>query len=416
MEAVDHFQSEETVLMRPYRLGAGILVASFLWMAGYIALITVIMPAKFELIVPDMKVSAVATMAVVGSIVALIANVLFGAFSDLTRSRFGRRNPWLFVGSIGTAVSLLLVAQASTLTTILVWWCFFQFFLNAIVAPLVTIVPDRVPSQRRGTYSALYGVAMMVGAAGGGMIGSRFILNPDTGILVVVAMMICVAPIFQLLAPDASSKDLPRQPFSMQMVTKNFVFPLRNCRDFYLALSGKLLFVLGTFAVTGYQLYILTDYMGASAIEAGSIIATMSLINLVTGLIFATISGPLSDKLGRRKIFVMGSALLVAVATLFPFFVARPWAMLVFAFLAGIGQGVYNSIDQALNYEVLPDPETQAKDLGILNMANTGGQIFGPAVTGAVVGITASYGPVFLVSAVILGLSATLIKPIRSVR
>jgi hypothetical protein len=49
-------------------------------------------------------------------------------------------------------------------------------------------------------------------------------------------------------------------------------------------------------------------------------------------------------------------------------------------------------------------------------MANTGGQILGPGVTSAVVGVAGSYGPVFIIAAAIAAASALLIKPIRSVR
>lgn len=90
--------------------------------------------------------------------------------------------------------------------------------------------------------------------------------------------------------------------------------------------------------------------------------------------------------------------------------------MLLYALVAGIGSGVYNSVDQALNTEALPSPDNAAKDLGILNMANTGGQIMGPGVTSAVVGLTGGYGAVFVVAAGILVASGFLIKPIRSVR
>jgi MFS family permease len=234
---------------------------------------------------------------------------------------------------------------------------------------------------------------------------------------VMAIILLLDAPVFWLLAPEQSNKDHPRAPFSASMLVENFVFPVKNCRDFYLALSGKLLCVLGMFAITGYQLYILTDYMKQSTEQAGDLIAVISMITLVTGLVFGTISGPLSDRLGRRrKVFVIGATWLIAVAALFPFVVARPWAMLVYAALAGIGQGVYNSVDQALNYEVLPNPGTAAKDLGILNMANTGGQILAPAVTGGIVAAFAGYGPVFLASAAIMVASSLLIAPIKKAR
>ena len=34
-----------------------------------------------------------------GSVVALVANIVFGAFSDLTRSKWGKRTLWIISGA-----------------------------------------------------------------------------------------------------------------------------------------------------------------------------------------------------------------------------------------------------------------------------------------------------------------------------
>lgn len=397
-------------------LALAIFLGAVLWLAPFLGMNTVLIPAKLEVIAPDSKVGLIATISAVGALVSLVATIAFGAVSDLTRSRFGRRVPWMLLGSAGSAAMLLVVRSAENSGTVVLGWALFQVFLAAIVAPLVAVIPDRVPERRRGTFSSVYGVSMMMGGAVGMMIASRFIADPEQGMLVMAVLIVLAGPLFAVLAPDVSNADVPREPFSAAMVLHNFSFPVKNARDFYLALSGKLFFVIGTYMITGYQLYILTDYMGASSAEAGDIIALVSLITLVLGLVFAAVSGPLSDRVGRRKIFVIAAAGLLAVGTIFPLSVAEPWTMLVFAVFSAIGGGIFNSVDQAVNYDVLPDPETAAKDLGIINMANTGGQVFGPLAGSAVVGIAGSFGMVFLVSAVSMVASGTLIKLLKGSR
>ena len=397
-------------------LALAIFLGAVLWLAPFLGMNTVLIPAKLEVIAPDSKVGLIATISAVGALVSLVATIAFGAISDLTRSRFGRRVPWMLLGSAGSAAMLLVVRSAENSGTVVLGWALFQVFLAAIVAPLVAVIPDRVPERRRGTFSSVYGVSMMMGGAVGMMIASRFIADPEQGMLVMAVLIVLAGPLFAVLAPDVSNADVPREPFSAAMVLHNFSFPVKNARDFYLALSGKLFFVIGTYMITGYQLYILTDYMGASSAEAGDIIALVSLITLVLGLVFAAVSGPLSDRVGRRKIFVIAAAGLLAVGTIFPLSVAEPWTMLVFAVFSAIGGGIFNSVDQAVNYDVLPDPETAAKDLGIINMANTGGQVFGPLAGSAVVGIAGSFGTIFLVSAVSMAASGTLIKLLKGSR
>lgn len=403
-------------VFRPVRLGIALFFGAALWIGPFFANNAVLLPARLEQIAPDQKVGLVALLAIAGSIVAMLSNIVFGAFSDLTRSRFGRRAPWMIVGSIGASASLFALLSTDSPVLVVLYWMAFQLFLNAIASPLLAMLADRVPHARRGTYSAIYGVGLLFGVFGSQIFAAGFVTDPVSGMLVFAVVVLLAGPVISLIAPEKSNRAVPREAFSPAMIGRNFSFPRHNTRDYYLALSGKLLFVLGTYSLTGYQLYILTDYMHVSLAEAGSIIATMALIGLVTSLVFGAISGPISDKLRRRKALVIGSAFLVALASLFPFFVAQPWAMLVYALVSGIGTGIYNSVDQALNTEVLPSPDNAAKDLGILNMANTGGQILGPGLTSAIVGLTGGYGPVFIVATVIVGASALLIRPIRSVR
>jgi MFS family permease len=400
----------------PIRLGIALFLGAMLWLGPFMANNAVLLPARLQQVAPDDKVGLVALLAITGSIVAMLANIFFGAFSDLTRSRFGRRTPWMVVGSIGASVSLLAVMNAESAGMIIVSWCFFQLFLNAIAAPILAIIPDRIPTKLRGTYSAIYGLGVMCGAFGSIIVAAPFVTDPTAGMMVFAVAVLLAGPLVALIAPEKSNKNVARERFSPSMIVENFTFPRHGARDFYFALSGKLLYVLGLYSITGYQLYILTDYMNVELAAAGGIMAAMASIQLVTSLIFGAISGPISDKVGRRKIFVIGSAALVAGASLFPFFVAEPWAMLVYALIGGIGGGIYNSVDQALNTEVLPSGDTAAKDLGILNMANTGGQILGPGITSAIVGIFAGYGPVFIVATGIVLAGAVLIKPIRAVK
>lgn len=403
-------------LFRPVRLGIALFVGAALWIGPFFANNAVLLPARLEQIAPDDKVGLVALLAISGSLVAMLANVVFGAVSDLTRSRFGRRAPWMILGSLGASASLFALQASESVTLVIVFWMTFQLFLNAIAAPLLAMLAERVPRARRGTYSAIYGVGFLVGIFGSQIAASGFVTDPVMGMGVFAVAVLLAGPVVVLIAPEKSNRGVVRERFSPSMIARSFSFPRRGARDYYFALSGKLLFMLGTYALTGYQLYILTDYMQLDLAQAGAVIGQMAIIQLLTALLFGAISGPISDRLRRRKVLVMGSAFLVAVASLFPFAVAEPWAMLVYAFIAGTGTGIYNSVDQALNTEVLPSPDNAAKDLGILNMANTGGQILGPGLTSAVVGITGSYAPVFVVATAVVMASALLIKPIRSVR
>lgn len=89
--------------------------------------------------------------------------------------------------------------------------------------------------------------------------------------------------------------------------------------------------------------------------------------------------------------------------------------MLAYAAVAAFGKGAYDSVDQALNIEVLPDPKTAAKDLGLLNMANNGGQVFGPVFAAAAISMVGYHG-IFPIAAITAIIGCILIVFIKNVK
>ena len=73
----------------------------------------------------------------IGSIVALLANVIFGTLSDLTRSRFGRRTPWIIAGGFIAGLSIGSIAFTRSQVAIVVLWCLAQMGYNMMLAPYV---------------------------------------------------------------------------------------------------------------------------------------------------------------------------------------------------------------------------------------------------------------------------------------
>ncbi|MBS1182024.1 MAG: transporter [Proteobacteria bacterium] len=399
----------------PYRLGIALCVGVLLWLGPYFGTATVLLPGRVAIIDPGNKANIIAMLSISAMVVATIANILIGALSDLTRSRLGRRTPWLIAGSVGSAAMLIVMSRTDSVSMLLVEWCIFQVFLNAIVAPLLAVISDRIAPAHRGTISSIYAFGFTLGIYGGQFINARFLGDLTTGFTSMAVLILVSGPIAALIMREASSKSMPKRVLNRDMILDNFSIPRRNARDYYLALFGKLMITTATFAIQGYQLFILTDYLKVTQDEVGHQIELISIILMVTALGMALVAGPISDRIGRRKGPVALAGLLVAIGALVPFFSTQPWTMLVYALIAGIGSGIFNSVDQALNVEVLPNAETAAKDLGVLNLANTGGQILGPAI--AAIAISAmGYQMIFPMVAVVALIGVVMITMIRSVR
>src|SRR6218665_20764 len=379
-----------------------------------LAWIGFLLPAKPAELPGVEKIGAFAILPIVGSIVALIANIVFGALSDRTRSRFGSRSPWIFGGAVGATLGLVILAISADFTTLLIGWLVLQVAQNAYLAATSAMIADRVAPHRQGLISGILGTSNTIAQAAGAIIGGTFATQVDTGFWTIAAIPLVGAIIILLLAPDSSNLGTHRIPLTTKTIMTTFAFP-RKAPDFYWALFGRLLLILGFFSVINYHLFILTDYMNQSPAEAGATISMAGIITTVTGVVAGLIAGPISDKINRRKLPVLVASILIGIGAIVPFVAPQPWALIAFAGVAGFGMGMYWAVDVALVIRVLPHPGTRAKDLGILNMANTGGQILAPVIVATLVQV-GGYQPIFLFGALCAIVSGFLILPIKSTR
>src|SRR4051794_22207501 len=262
------------------------------------------------------KVANLTIVATIGAFASMLAQPIAGQISDRTRSRFGRRAPWIIIGALAGGLALTGLAFADTLIGITVAWTLVQISYNFAQGPLSAVMPDRVPLARRGTFAALSGIGLMVGALGGSVVGSLFLHSIAAGYVIFAVISLVTLSLFVIFNPDYSSKDLEPEPFRFADFLRTFwVNPVKH-PDFFWAFTGRLLLYTGYFAVTGYQFFILTDYLGVE--DPGTVIPVLGLLSLVGILISTIISGPLSDRLGRRKPFVFGSSVFVGLAMLIP--------------------------------------------------------------------------------------------------
>jgi MFS family permease len=375
----------------------------------------VLLPLQVEGIDPANKIGNLAVITTIGAFVAMIAQPVAGMISDRTRSRFGRRAPWMVAGVLVGGLGLIGMALANGVVQIAIAWIIVQIAYNFAQGPLSAILPDRVPRAARGTFAALAGAGAMLGALGGQVAGASLRSDIPAAYLLLAGLALVVIVLFVVFNPDHSSREQRNQPFSLRAFLGTFwVNPVRH-PDFFWAFTGRLLLYTGYFAVTGYQLFILQDYIGLGDAAVASI-PLFGLVGLVGMLIAMLVGGPISDRLGRRKVFVFASSVIVAAALVVPLVMPTFTGWLIFTIVAGIGFGMFQSVDQALMSEVLPSADSFAKDLGVVNIAATLPQTLAPAVGGAIVLAFGGYAALFPVGIVLSLLGALAVWPIKAVK
>ncbi|MFE2108079.1 MFS transporter [Kitasatospora sp. NPDC059463] len=394
------------------RLGPLLGAAYLGWMLPVTAGWT-LLQAVFERIDPDTKLTHYSTVAAVGAFTSTVAVVAFGFLSDRTRSRYGRRNPWILAGAVCYALSVAAMSDTGSFAALLVLTVCFQTGLNAMLAALFAVLPDRVPAERLGRASSWVGLGQLLGQGLGSVAGGLLVTHPGQGLRWLPWLAVLGALAFVRFAPDRPTlDDAPAVAPDGGLLRS--LLPPRDA-DFFWALVSRLLALLGIHLVLVYQLFILTDHLGLSTEDAGTVVTLGGLIIAVVAGGSVAVSGPLSDRLGRRKPFVLAAAV-IAAAGIVPLTVAPAlWSFLFFTVLASLGFGCLIAVDQAIVAEVLPDQHSRAKDLGFLNIANTAPQVLAPIIAGAVVPAF-GYSALFVLAMAVTVGGGLSVLPVRRVR
>ena len=103
----------------------------------------------------------------VGSLMAVIWQPLAGALSDRTRTRFGRRHPFILGGTIGDVLFLVGLALSGSFGMVLIFYFLLQTASNTAQGPYQGLMPDVVPVEQRGIASGYFGIANVIGLSGG---------------------------------------------------------------------------------------------------------------------------------------------------------------------------------------------------------------------------------------------------------
>ncbi|MGI5454706.1 MFS transporter [Streptomyces sp. CA-249302] len=348
----------------------------------------------------------------VGAVVSLAANPFFGALSDRTTARWGRRSPWIVAGAAGGALSLLVLAGAGGLWLMTLGWCLVQLTLNAAFAAVTAAVPDRVPRLQRGVVGGWLGAAQILGAVAG--TGLATVAGGISAGYVACAVFALAGVLpYVLRHPDLRLAATDRPAWSWRSFARGFWLSPRRYPDFGWAWLTRFLINLSNALVLLYLLYYLRDRLHYSDPEQGVLILTA--VDSVALLATVVVGGIWSDRVGRRKPFVKWSGALMAAATaLLAAWQTWPGAIVVAALL-GVALGVFMSVDFALMTDVLPKAADRGKDLGVINVANALPQVAAPALAAPLVTYLGGYRVLYAVAAVIGVAGVVFVDRIRGV-
>lgn len=377
-----------------------------------------------------------------GAFVSMVVAPFFGAWSDRVHTRWGRRKPFLVVGTLGNVLGLLvfafLPAKAGMLLPYILVFCWVQFFNNLATAPYNALIPDVVPPAQRGTASGWMGLMTMLGNAVGVTFGLLYnYIGGTTGayLILAVIMLLGMAATAILVREPAPP---PASPFSLRALLRGLVSPFQG-PDFRWVFLTRLLVMLGIFTVQEFVQYYLRDVIaggqdrfpyrifGATLVHTAHEATGIFVFALLFGAILSSVwAGKISDRYGRKPVVYFSGVLqgIIVIALLLS---GRFDLVVLLGLIFGLGYGAYMAVDWALVTDVLPKAKDYAKDMGLWHIAATLPQVTAAPIAGVLLDTfqrvgrqhgqpTLGYTVIFTLAVLYFALGTLLVSRIKGAR
>lgn len=376
---------------------------SFFWGA----MLTSVLPARIEALFPANKDARLTVVVTIGAAMAAVSQLFFGAWSDTSRHRAGRRRPFLLIGTLGACATLFFFPGARNLAAIVFIFLLIQFWVNMASGPYQALMPDRIPGAQQGAASAWIGVSGLLGRIGG-PVAAALLLGPAAqatmqtrlessvpllagwsggqgGLMVLILMFVAILMGAMLLTLAAVRETpLPADaPHVSIGATINGIIrvPLRPYPSFIWLMISRLGIMLGVYTVSFCLLYYIRDTLGfAGEGESLGILTKFLLISTATGVIGTLPAGFLSDRVGKKRVLYVANTICMIAGLAFAFSSDLTLAYIA-ASIFGAGYGAFAAVDWALACNVLP-PHEPAKYMGLWGISDTLSQVVAPLLAG----------------------------------
>jgi MFS family permease len=377
----------------------------------------ILIPNQLALLDAAHKTTLLSLAVLLGAIPALVGNLLGGALSDRTTSRFGRRRPWVLSSALVITVGMVVLALAPNYLVIVVGYSVLVFAVSFSQSALVALVPDQVPVEQRAFSGAFFGFSLPLGVVIGIAAISNLFHGTPTTYYVLTAVMLVATIFFVIFMSDPPLPKESVKALDFGKFLASFVVPFKR-KDFSLVFLGRIFVTFGYYVVNIFLIFYMQDKVGITdQTQVTALAGIFQLLLTICVVISTIVSGRWSDRIQKRKPFVIGSGILMAASLVILGLVPQLPVVMAAGAIMGLGFGAFLANDLALQTQVLPSRRDSGKDLGIFTVGSLLPQVLVPVVIGGLLAILSKdYLVAFTVSAVLVVVGSLVIIPVRSVR
>jgi MFS family permease len=313
-------------------------------------------------------------IALLGTVFAVGVQPVVGTISDYTITRWGRRKPYIFIGSSLDLIFLWGIANSNAIPAIAAFVALLQFSSNFSQGPFQGYVPDLVPSRQVGVASGMIGLFQALGNIFGYAVAALAVAfssaNPNSFL---IGMMTLGAVEFVTMLSVVISVDEGRRFKSRNgrswfaILRETWAGDLLRERSFMWLVGSRFFVLVGAAFYPGFSTYYLAQSFGLNSDQSGEV----QLVLLAVVAVFVAVSvmpaSRLSDRIGRKRVIYASCAMGafgLMVGALSPAIPISIAGAAVFA----VSAGSFLAVDWALMSDIVPKAST-GRFMGISNVA-----------------------------------------------
>ncbi|THG32824.1 MFS transporter [Naasia lichenicola] len=359
-----------------------------------------------------------------GALVVVIVGPIAGILSDRTRTRIGRRRPWLIGGTVLGVISLIVMASAPNIWLLGAGWILAQMGWGQALANLQISTADRLPESQRGEVAGLVGFATQIAPVFGVVIAGSLTSQNLLLFLVPGAVGVILVGLFVLLVHEDDSRGRVFDTvLGVKAVFAKYLYNPKSYPDFSINWLGRFLFYFGLTLNTTFTAFFFAQKLGITVEAVAGVIALVGGAGILATTLGAIGGGFLSDRLRQRRLFVLAAGIIFGAGAITMALAPDVTFLVVGSLLGSVGIGAFAAVDQALLLDVLPERETDAgRFMGITGFATSIPQAVAPFIApvflaiGAVSSTDKNYTLLYIIAAACTVAGGLVVLRIKSVR
>jgi len=315
------------------------------------------------------------------NIAALFIMPIFGHLSDKTKTRLGKRMPFIIIGSVVTAIALPFIpfcfnlgmasdttVIAAAITGMIITMVVIIIFMMSYRSPAVALMPDLTPKPLRSKANGLINIVGYVGGAIGSVVAMIFSLTKYIDgsnrslmmleipfIICSVVLLVSLAVLLIKVRENKLHAELDEEiqrgdsfGESAEQVTQAGKLSKTNVRNLTLILIAEVFWFMALNAVETFQtnfsmFWLNTDFSGGIA---------MTLLSGAASVVGFLVAGVIADKIGRKWTIFIGICVVAFCYVMYaliphvdpavdgPFASNLPWVIYVLLPTIGLGSSL----------------------------------------------------------------------------